>query len=65
MNHMLLKSAPTRTLNPQLIEDIAAEVFWDYCCRTDYQSAVNCVVGDDFGKLWTLKKAARMLRQYG
>ncbi len=64
MNHMLQQSAPTQTLNPQLIEDIAAEVFWGYCFRTDYQSAVNGVLASDFGKLWTLKKAGVMLRQH-
>lgn len=61
---MKLQSLQPRTLNPQLIDNMAAEVFWGYCFRTDYQTAINCVQSGNFEKLWTLKKAAERLREY-
>jgi len=64
MKEMNLPSKQPRTFNPQFIDDIAAEVFWGYCCRTQYQTAVNCVLRGEFGKLWTLRKAAELLQHY-
>jgi hypothetical protein len=61
---MLLQRTQARTFNPQFIENIAAEVFWGYCFRTVYQTAINCVLTGDYGKLWTLKKAAELLHRY-
>lgn len=61
---MTLQSTQPRTINPQLIDNMAAEVFWGYCFRTDYQTAINCVLSGNFEKLWTLKRAAELLRQY-
>jgi hypothetical protein len=49
---------------PQLIDNIAAEVFWGYCFRTDFQTAVNCVLRGELGRLWTVKDAQRNLREY-
>jgi hypothetical protein len=61
---MQLQSTQLRTLNPQLIDGVAADVFWGYCFRTDYRTAINCVLSGSFEKLWTLKKAAKLLRQH-
>jgi hypothetical protein len=62
---MSLHSKQPRTFHPQLIDHIAAEVFWGYCHQTGYQIAIDCVLAGDFGKLWTLKKASKLARQYG
>jgi len=61
---MNLPSTQPRTFNPQFIDDIAAEVFWGYSCQTRYQNAINCVLRGEFGKLWTLRKAAELLQHY-
>jgi hypothetical protein len=61
---MSLQSKQPRTFNPQMIDNIAAQVFWGYCYRTRYQTALNCVLRGDFAKLWTLRNAAELLQPY-
>lgn len=62
---MLLQLNDARTFNPQLIDMVAAEVFWGYCHQTNYETAISCVRRGEFGKLWTLQKAAERLRRDG
>ena len=60
---MLLQLNQARTFNPQLIDMVAAEVFWEYCHQTKYETARNCVLRGEFARLWTLRKAAERLRR--
>jgi hypothetical protein len=62
---MLLQLNQARTFNPQLIDMVAAEVFWGYCHQTMYETARNCVLRSEFARLWTLPKAAERLRRNG
>jgi hypothetical protein len=64
MNQMNVQATQPRTLNPQMIDEIAAQVFWGFCYQTSHQSAVSFVLKDDYGKLWTLQKAAELLRPF-
>jgi hypothetical protein len=61
---MLLKKTQPRAFDPRFIDLIAAEVFWGYCSRTDYATARGRVLDGDYGKLWTLREAANLLRRY-
>lgn len=62
---MLLQESRPRTFHPQLIENVAAEVFWGYCFRTHYDTAIADVLDFEYEKLWSLKKAGEMVRRYG
>jgi hypothetical protein len=59
------QSTQTRTFHPQFIENIAAEVYWGYGFRTTYGTARDDVLEGEYGKLWTVKKAAELARRYG
>jgi hypothetical protein len=62
---MLLQESRPRTFHPQFVENIAAEVFWGYAFRIGYNSALDDVLGRDFEKLWSPKKAAELARRFG
>jgi hypothetical protein len=62
---MLLQESRPRTFHPQFVENIAAEVFWGYAFRIGYHSALDDVLGRDFEKLWSPKKAAELARRFG
>jgi hypothetical protein len=54
-----------RPFNPRLIDNVAADVFWGYCCRTGYPTARGAVLDGEFGRLWSPQKAAELVRAYG
>ena len=62
---MLLQESRPRAFHPQFVENIAAEVFWGYCFRTHYDTAIADVLDFAYEKLWPLKKAEEMVRRYG
>jgi hypothetical protein len=61
---MFLQESSPRTFHPQLVENIAAEVFWGYAFGTDYHTAIGDVLDRDFEKLWSPWKAAELVRRY-
>ena len=62
---MLMQQAQSRTFHPQFIENVAAEVFWGYCFRKHYDTAIADVLDFEYEKLWSPKKAGEMARRYG
>lgn len=54
-----------RPLNPQLIDSLAADVFWGHCFRTNYESACADVLDGKFGRIWSSRQAVERVRSYG
>lgn len=60
----LQKSRP-HSINPQLIDSLAADVFWGYCFRTSYAAALADVLDGKFGRIWSSREAAKRVRSHG
>jgi hypothetical protein len=53
-----------RAIHPQILDAIAAQVFWNYCSRFDFQKTTNHVLEGNFAQLWKRDHAAALLRPY-
>ena len=62
---MPAQNIPLRRFNPQLIDSLAADVFWSYCFRTDYPTARGDVLASKFGRLWSPREAAERVPACG